>query len=296
MHAILPSIMAQQTDRERVADDAFIRALYAEHGGALLRYALHLTSGDRQRQETWCRDHRADYAGAHPEATRVNESPSLAVRGGSPTSRVVPPQGTRSRPPETRQENLCDALQAERRGPDARVVGGGGGAGVAAAGPPLSSRPDLLRGCSVNTGGSVPAFLRRHVKSHLHALKALKLAQGRGWLRLTSSPREPPSSHGLRRDADPRAASACRGDRPSRRAQWTLQPAGLPGQALRLAGLLPCSRVATRKRSRWSACDGPPYGQAAGHPRPAVALVLDLATRRRHHRQVRDAGIDLAWR
>jgi len=27
---------------ERVADEAFIRALYADHGGALLRYALHL--------------------------------------------------------------------------------------------------------------------------------------------------------------------------------------------------------------------------------------------------------------
>ena len=35
----------------QVADEAFIRALYAEHGGALLRYALHLTGGDRQRAE-----------------------------------------------------------------------------------------------------------------------------------------------------------------------------------------------------------------------------------------------------
>src|SRR2546421_10164308 len=33
----------------RVADEAFVRALYAEHGGALLRYALHLTGGDRER-------------------------------------------------------------------------------------------------------------------------------------------------------------------------------------------------------------------------------------------------------
>jgi RNA polymerase sigma-70 factor, ECF subfamily len=37
--------------QERAADEAFIRALYAEHGGALLRYALHLTGGDRQRAE-----------------------------------------------------------------------------------------------------------------------------------------------------------------------------------------------------------------------------------------------------
>src|SRR2546430_17321743 len=32
----------------RVADEAFVRALYAEHGGALLRFALHLTGGDEE--------------------------------------------------------------------------------------------------------------------------------------------------------------------------------------------------------------------------------------------------------
>ena len=51
----------------QVSGEAFVRALYAEHGGALLRYALHLTSGDRQRaedlvQETMVRAWR------HPEA------------------------------------------------------------------------------------------------------------------------------------------------------------------------------------------------------------------------------------
>src|ERR1700747_277826 len=35
----------------RVADETFVRALYAEHGGALLRYALPLTGGGRQRAE-----------------------------------------------------------------------------------------------------------------------------------------------------------------------------------------------------------------------------------------------------
>src|SRR5260370_41846096 len=35
----------------RVADEAFVRALYAEHGGALPRYAPHLTGGGRQRSE-----------------------------------------------------------------------------------------------------------------------------------------------------------------------------------------------------------------------------------------------------
>lgn len=34
-----------------VTDEALVRALYGEHAGPLLRYALHLTSGDRQRAE-----------------------------------------------------------------------------------------------------------------------------------------------------------------------------------------------------------------------------------------------------
>ena len=34
-----------------VSDDALVRTLYAEHAGPLLRYSLHLTSGDRQRAE-----------------------------------------------------------------------------------------------------------------------------------------------------------------------------------------------------------------------------------------------------
>jgi RNA polymerase sigma-70 factor (ECF subfamily) len=34
-----------------VSDEALVRTLYSEHAGPLLRYALHLTSGDRQRAE-----------------------------------------------------------------------------------------------------------------------------------------------------------------------------------------------------------------------------------------------------
>ena len=50
-----------------MSDEALIRALYADHAGPLLRYALHLTNGDRQRaedivQETLLR------AWLHPEA------------------------------------------------------------------------------------------------------------------------------------------------------------------------------------------------------------------------------------
>ena len=56
-----------------VSDEALVRALYTEHAGPLLRYVLHLTSGDRQRaedivQETLLR------AWLHPEA--ISERPA----------------------------------------------------------------------------------------------------------------------------------------------------------------------------------------------------------------------------
>src|SRR5260370_24809615 len=37
--------------RGPASDEMLVRTLYAEHAGPLLRYALHLTSGDRQRAE-----------------------------------------------------------------------------------------------------------------------------------------------------------------------------------------------------------------------------------------------------
>ena len=37
--------------RGPAADEMLVRTLYAEHAGPLLRYAMHLTSGDRQRAE-----------------------------------------------------------------------------------------------------------------------------------------------------------------------------------------------------------------------------------------------------
>lgn len=53
--------------RRIASDEELVRALYAEHAGPLLRYAVHLMSGDRQRaedivQETLLR------AWQHPEA------------------------------------------------------------------------------------------------------------------------------------------------------------------------------------------------------------------------------------
>jgi RNA polymerase sigma-70 factor (ECF subfamily) len=40
-----------QDQPKSVTDEELVRALYCEHAGPLLRYALHLTSGDRQRAE-----------------------------------------------------------------------------------------------------------------------------------------------------------------------------------------------------------------------------------------------------
>jgi RNA polymerase sigma-70 factor, ECF subfamily len=37
--------------RGSASDEMLVRTLYAEHAGPLLRYALHLTNGDRQRAE-----------------------------------------------------------------------------------------------------------------------------------------------------------------------------------------------------------------------------------------------------
>ncbi len=50
-----------------VSDEALVRALYAEHAGPLLRYALHLTSGDRQRAEDIVQEALVR-AWLHPEA------------------------------------------------------------------------------------------------------------------------------------------------------------------------------------------------------------------------------------
>jgi len=51
-----PSVTGRSNTRRRgpqgpVSDEALVRTLYAEHAGPLLRYCLHLTSGDRQRAE-----------------------------------------------------------------------------------------------------------------------------------------------------------------------------------------------------------------------------------------------------
>jgi RNA polymerase sigma-70 factor (ECF subfamily) len=53
--------------RGPVSDETLVRSLYAEHAGPLLRYAMHLTSGDRQRAEDIVQETLLK-AWLHPEA------------------------------------------------------------------------------------------------------------------------------------------------------------------------------------------------------------------------------------
>jgi RNA polymerase sigma-70 factor (ECF subfamily) len=180
--AVLPSVPSRApASGERMADDdAFIRALYAEHGGALLRYALHLTGGDRQKAEDLVQE-TIVRAWRHPEA--------LADRPARPWLFAVARnlavdayRARQSRPPETGQEAF-DTLPAHD---DAdRTL-----ESWAVAEALASLRPDhrsvlvetYYRGCSVAEAAATLGIPPGTVKSRTYyALKALKLAlQERG--------------------------------------------------------------------------------------------------------------------
>ena len=165
---------------ERKADDAFIRALYAEHGGALLRYALHLTGGDRQKAEDLVQE-TIVRAWRHPEA--------LADRPARPWLFAVARnlavdayRARQSRPPEAGQ----DAFETLPAQDDAdRTL-----ESWAVAEALASLRPDhrsvivetYYRGCSVAEAAATLGIPPGTVKSRTYyALKALKLAlQERG--------------------------------------------------------------------------------------------------------------------
>ena len=163
----------------RVADEAFVRALYAEHGGALLRYALHLTGGDRQRAEDLVQE-TIVRAWRHPEALTGQARPWLFAVARNLA--VDSYRARQARPPETGQAAL-DLLPADD---DAdRTL-----ESWAVADALASLRPDhrrvivetYYRGCSVAEAAATLGIPAGTVKSRtFYALKALKLAlQERG--------------------------------------------------------------------------------------------------------------------
>src|ERR1700683_3509640 len=166
----------------RVADDAFVRALYAEHGGALLRYALHLTGGDAQRaedlvQETMVRAWR------HPDA--LADRPARPWLFAVARNLAVDAHRARQSRPNEVGQSAFDTLPAHD---DAdRTL-----ESWAVAEALASLRPDhrtvivetYYRGCSGAEAAATLGIPPGTVKSRTYyALKALKLAlqeRGRG--------------------------------------------------------------------------------------------------------------------
>jgi RNA polymerase sigma-70 factor (ECF subfamily) len=158
-----------------VADEAYIRALYAEHGGALLRYALHLTGGDRQRAEDLVQE-TVVRAWRHPEA--------LADRPARPWLFAVARnlavdayRARQARPPEVGH----GALEMVPAADDAdRALESWAVADALAALRPDHRRVIIetyYRGCSVSEAAATLGIPAGTVKSRtFYALKALKLA------------------------------------------------------------------------------------------------------------------------
>jgi RNA polymerase sigma-70 factor (ECF subfamily) len=157
------------------ADEAFARALYTEHGDALLRYALHLTGGDRQRaedlvQETMVRAWR------HPEAVGGGSAKGWLYAVARNLA-VDAYRARRARPPETSQAALerVPADDDTDRTLESWII----------ADALASLRPDhrrviietYYRGCSVAQAAARLGIPAGTVKSRaFYALKALKLA------------------------------------------------------------------------------------------------------------------------
>ena len=182
VRSVLPNVPDARTapGQERMADEAFIRALYAEHGGALLRYALHLTGGDKQRAEDLVQE-TIVRAWRHPEA--VAGRPARPWLFAVARNLAVDAYRARqSRPPEVGQAAL-DTMPVTD---DAdRTL-----ESWAVAEALASLRPDhrqviietYYRGCTVAEAAVSLGIPAGTVKSRTYyALKALKLAlQERG--------------------------------------------------------------------------------------------------------------------
>ena len=164
----------------RKADEAFVRALYAEHGGALLRYALHLMSGDRQRAEDLVQE-TIVRAWRHPDA--LTDRPARPWLFAVARNLAVDSYRARQARPAELGEAALNLLPSDD---DAdRTL-----ESLAVADALSSLRPDhrqvlvetYYRGCSVAEAAATLGIPPGTVKSRtFYALKALKLAlQERG--------------------------------------------------------------------------------------------------------------------
>jgi RNA polymerase sigma-70 factor, ECF subfamily len=157
------------------SDEMLVRALYAEHAGPLLRYALHLTGGDRQRaedivQETLLR------AWTHPDA--IAERPARPWLFAVARNLAVDAyRARRARPPEVGEAalELVPAPDEAERALESWAV----------ADAVKALRPDhrrvlletYYRGRSVSEAAIALGIPAGTVKSRtFYALRALKLA------------------------------------------------------------------------------------------------------------------------
>jgi RNA polymerase sigma-70 factor (ECF subfamily) len=158
-----------------VSDETLVRSLYEEHAGPLLRYAVHLTSGDRQRAEDIVQETLLK-AWQHPDA--IANRPARPWLFAVARNLAVDAYRARKARPHEVGEGALELIPAPDEADRALES-------WAVAEALLSLRPDhrnvlletYYKGRSVAEAASVLGIPAGTVKSRtFYALRALKLA------------------------------------------------------------------------------------------------------------------------